>query len=429
MSDFLDDYATSRVPEDRTIGGVRIGMINGALCFALPGLVAGVQIGGALGLERGIKAFLIGGLFLSVVGSIVGIIGVRNRVSSYMLTRFVFGRAGSVVLNLAIAVALLGWYGVNMDLLGATVQQISEQLFEFVPAAWAVEVFAGIVMTVTAIFGFRILNQAASYSVPFLFLLTLYIGLKSLATFNGDFQLNVADSLIMTDGEAVTAVAGGFIVSAVLMSDFSRFARRDSDAVTAAFLPFLGLSSFAYIGAALAAIVFQQSDILLVMLAMGLGIGALALILISTWITNVVNLYSCSLSLSAVFEKHKQWHLTVVAGILATGAALMNILDAYTSFLFGLSVIFAPIGGIFIVDFYLLRRMKPYSLSSDGSGTVFRPAAAVAWGVGTGMAVLSTSGVVTLTGFEVADALLAAGLAYAVLAWFTKSNIRGDVSA
>ena len=245
MSDFLDDYATTRVPEDRTIGGVRIGMINGALCFALPGLVAGVQIGGSLGLESGIKAFLIGGLFLSVVGSVVGIIGVRNRVSSYMLTRFVFGRAGAVVLNLAIAVALLGWYGVNMDLLGATVQQVCDQLFGFVPAAWVVEVLAGIVMTVTAIFGFRILNQAASYSVPFLFLLTLYLGLKSLATFNGDFQMAVADSPSMTDGEAVTAVAGGFIVSAVLMSDFSRFARTDTDAVTAAFLPFLGLSSIA----------------------------------------------------------------------------------------------------------------------------------------------------------------------------------------
>lgn len=429
MSDFLDDYATTRVPEDRTIGGVRIGMINGALCFALPGLVAGVQIGGALGLERGIKAFLIGGLFLSVVGSVVGIIGVRNRVSSYMLTRFVFGRVGAIVLNLAIAVALLGWYGVNMDLLGATVQQISEQLFDFSPAAWAVEVLAGILMTVTAIFGFRILNQAASYAVPFLFLLTLYIGLKSLATFNGDFQLAVAGSPTMTDGEAVTAVAGGFIVSAVLMSDFSRFARSDSDAVTAAFLPFLGLSSFAYVGAALAAIVFQQSDILLVMLAMGLGVGALALIFVSTWITNVVNLYSCSLSLSAVFEKQKQWHLTVVAGVLATGAALLNILDAYTSFLFGLSVIFAPIGGIFIVEFYLLRRMRRYSLDSPETNETFRPAAAVAWGVGTGMAVLSTNGVITLTGFEVADALLAAGLAYAVLAWFTKSNIRDSVSS
>jgi len=425
MSDFLDDYATTRVPEDRTIGGVRIGMINGALCFALPGLVAGVQIGGSLGLERGIKVFLIGGLFLSVVGTIVGIVGVRNRVSSYILTQFVFGRAGAVILNLAIVVALLGWYGVNMDLLGATVQQICEQLFAFAPPAWAVEVFAGMIMTVTAIFGFSLLNRAASYAVPFLFLLTLYIGIKSLAAFNGDMQLVVAGSPSMTDGEAVTAVAGGFIVSAVLMSDFSRFARTDADAATAAFLPFLGLSSFAYVGAALAAIVFQQSDILLVMLAMGLGVWALALIFVSTWITNVVNLYSCSLSLSAVFKKQKHWHLTVVAGILGTGAALMNILDAYTSFLFGLSIIFAPIGGIFIVEFYVLRNMRPHDLESELDAP-FRPAAAFAWAVGTAVALLSTSSVVTLTGFEVADALLSAGFAYFVLAWFTSANLRRE---
>jgi len=115
LSDYLQDYATTRVPEDKTIGGLRIGMINGVLVFAVPGLVAGVQIGSALGLERGIKAFVIGGLFLSVVGTIIGIIGVRNRVSSYVLTQFVFGRMGANILNLAIAVALLGWYGVNMS--------------------------------------------------------------------------------------------------------------------------------------------------------------------------------------------------------------------------------------------------------------------------------------------------------------------------
>jgi cytosine permease len=293
-------------------------------------------------------------------------------------------------MNFAIAVALLGWNAVNMDLLGATVQLICEQLFAISPPAWAVEVFAGIVMTVTAIFGFRLLNQAASYAVPFLFLLTLYIGIKSLAAFNGDLQLAVAGSPPMTDGEAVTAVAGGFIVSAVLMSDFSRFARADTDAATAAFLPFLGLSSFAYIAAAL---------------------------------TNVVNLYSCSLSLSAVFKQQEQWHLTVVAGILATGAALMNILDAYTSFLFGLSIIFAPIGGIFIVEFYVLRNMQPYELDTELNGP-FRPAAAFAWAVGTGMAMLANNSVVTLTGFEVADALLSAGVAYLVLAWSTSANLR-----
>jgi len=427
LSDYLQDYATTRVPEDRTIGGLRIGMINGVLVFAVPGLVAGVQIGGALGLERGIRAFLIGGLFLSVVGTVVGIIGVRNRVSSYVLTQFVFGRMGANILNLAIAVALLGWYGVNMDLLSATLQHLGEQLFGYRPTGWLVEIAAGVLMTITAIYGFQLLEKLSSFIVPILFLLTAYLGIKSFYAFDGDLQRVVEGSYLMTDGEAVTAIVGGFIVSAVLMSDFTRFARKDTDAAIAAFLPFLLLSCVAYLAAAIAAIVLQESDVLVILLTMGLGVGALGLVFLSTWITNVVNLYSCSLSLASVVRGRKQWHLTIVAGVFATLAAMLNILENYTSFLFGLSIIFAPIGGIFIVDFYLLRARQPYPLESLESDKATRIVALVAWGTGTGVAVLSSQGVLTLTGFEVADALLSAMLAYSVMAWRTPANRRRNI--
>jgi len=426
LSDFLDNYATSRVPEEQTVGGFRIGMINGVLCFAVPGLVAGVQIGGAIGLERAIRAFVIGGLFLSVIGTVIGVIGVRNRVSSYVLTNFVFGRIGANVLNLGIAIALLGWYGVNMDLLSATVQQLCVQLFAFRPPAWGIEVIAGVLMTVTAIFGFRVLTKVSGFAVPLFVMLTLYIGIKSFLEFDGDFQRVAPGLPSMSDGEAVTAVAGGFIVSAVLMSDFTRFARTDKDAAVASFLPFFVLSSVAYLSSAMAAIALQQTDILNMMLVLGLGIGALGLVFVSTWITNVVNLYSCSLSLSSIFDKQKNWHLTVIAGLLATVAALMNILDNYTTFLFGLSAIFAPIGGIFITEFYLFRSMKRYRLRELGSQKALSFVALVSWVIGTAAAFISTYGIFTITGFEVADAILAASIAYAILAWPPKALVSKD---
>ena len=48
--DLLDDYPTSPVPEHRTVGGIRIGLVNGALAFAVPGLVTGLELGVALGI-------------------------------------------------------------------------------------------------------------------------------------------------------------------------------------------------------------------------------------------------------------------------------------------------------------------------------------------------------------------------------------------
>ena len=416
LADFMQDYATSPVPESRTVSGLRIGLILSVLSFAVPSLVAGAQIGGGLGLERGMVAFGLSGLFLSVVGTAVGIIGVRNRVSSYVLIQCLFGRSGANPLCLAIALSMLGWYGVNMDLLSAALQHLLSALFGWRPAAWAIEVAAGVLMTVTAIYGFSMLNRVSGFVSPVLMLLTLYLGAKGFASYSEDLPSVIPELPQLSDGEAVTAIAGGMIVTAVLMQDFTRFARRSGDAATATMLPCLVFSSLAYLAAAAAAIVAQEADILLVMLALGLGVGALGLVFLSSWVTNVINLYSCSLSLSSVFPKRQQWHLTLVSGVLATIAALLNILDNFTTFLIGMSIIFAPIGGIFIADFYLLRRLRPYSLAAFGSG---RPnwAALLAWGLGAGMALLSAQAGIRLTGIEVADSLLVALLAYPALAW------------
>lgn len=416
MADFMQDYATSPVPESRTVGGIRIGLILGALSFAVPSLVAGAQIGGALGLQRGMVAFALSGLFLTVVGTAVGIIGARNRVSSYVLIQCLFGRSGANLLCLAIAVSMLGWYGVNMDLLSAALQHLLHQLFAWRPAAWAIEVVAGVLMTVTAVYGFQMLNRVSSLVSPVLLLLTLYLGAKGVAAFSGDMQSVLPQAPPLDDGEAVTAVVGGMVMTAVLMQDFTRFARRNGDVAKAVSLSCFVFSNLAYLAAAVAAIVAQEEDILLVMMAFGLGAGALGLVFLSSWVTNVINLYSCSLSLSSVFPLRRQWHLTVASGALATVAALLNILDSFTTFLIGLSIIFAPIGGIFIADFYLLRRMRPYSLTNFGSSPT-NWAALLAWALGACVPMLSAQAGVRITGIEVADSLLVALLAYTVLAW------------
>ena len=134
MADFTQDYPTSPVPEDRTVSGLRIGLILGVLAFAVPGLVAGAEIGGALGLRRSFIAFPAAGLLLVAVGAAVGIIGVYNRLSSYVLIQCLFGRFGANLLCLAIALSMLGWYGVNMDLLSAALQHLLGQLFDWLPA-------------------------------------------------------------------------------------------------------------------------------------------------------------------------------------------------------------------------------------------------------------------------------------------------------
>ena len=409
--EMLEDYPTSPVPDHRTVGGIRIGMVNGSLAFAVPGLITGLELGGSLGIKRSLIAFLIGGLFLAVVGSVTGIVGAANRLTSYMLIKFVFGRNGAKLVNVAFAIALFGWFGVNTDLFSGAAAELSYQLFSVTPEIWALEIGAGILITASTLLGFRLLNRMSAVFVPILFVVIVFLLLRGLNAGSNDLSSTLFDSS-MTLGQGISAVVGSFIVAVVLMPDFTRFAKSSGSAVIASFLPFLLLSTFVYIAAAIAGNAVAETDALGVMLALGMGFAAFSLLILSSWITGVINLYSCSLCLNSVFPGYAEWRIVVASGIAGTIAASFDLLDSFTGFLFSLAIIFAPICGIYATDFFIFRRSKAYDIAELESVRSISIEALLAWAIGTTTAYLSYKSVFQLTSIEAADSIIAATLSY-----------------
>ncbi|GEA02470.1 hypothetical protein KUL17_13670 [Alteromonas sp. KUL17] len=81
----FEDYTTCKVPESATVGGLSIGLINGSLAFSVPGLITGVEVGNALGFTLSFYAFLIGGLILSLMGALAGIVGEKTAIHHVLL--------------------------------------------------------------------------------------------------------------------------------------------------------------------------------------------------------------------------------------------------------------------------------------------------------------------------------------------------------
>ena len=428
MSDISEEFAASRVPDERTVGGLRIGMVVGVMAFGVGPLIVGGQVAGAVGIKNALITFVAGGVILSILAALVGYVGVKNRVSSYVLTKSVFGTRSAVFMNLAIAVSLLGWYGISMDIMSATIQRLSEVLFGHQPVAWPIEIGAGVVMVGTTIYGFSLLERLSVVVAPVLALITVYIGVNGYLSWDPQIHQNIAGQPPMTSGEAVTAVTGVFIMTAALMSDFTRFGRKGRDAVTASVIPFTAFATVSYTCGALAAVALQDTDALANMLALGLGALALSMVLLSSWIINVINVYSASLSAGSLFVKTPQWLLVVVAGALGTVAALFNLLEGILTFLFALSAVFAPIGGIFIADFFVLRRCRRYDLDFSDGARSFNWYALVAWIAGTGVAIASNQLGLRLVGIEVIDATLVTILVYLTIAWRTPMNLRNTAA-
>lgn len=416
----LNDYATTPVPQSETVSGIGIGMINGGLAFAVPGLITGIQLGDALGLAQSIFAFLLGGLALAILGTVTGLVGMHNRFSSCMTIKFVFGTSGANVINFAFVVSLLGWYGINVDLFSQVSQQLLLKYTDSAPEAWQLETLFGVLITVITIWGFKTIERITNLLVPILFAIVVYLLVQSF----GYAQSNPPPEIMsgsLTFGEGVSAVVGSFIVSVVLMPDFSRYAAKPIDTVYASFLPFLLINSFVYVVAAFAGIVVADSDILSVMLVLGLGGLAFFLLLISCCVTNVINLYSCGLGIIAVFPKCKEWQCIVAAGVLGTVVASFDLLDNFTNFLFGLSIIFTPVAAIYVVDFFIVRRGEKYTLQHLTHNQSLNIRAIIAWLIGVSTSMASNQGWITITTIEVFDAVLLTLPAYYLL---SRSEIR-----
>ena len=152
------------------------------------------------------------------------------------------------------------------------------------------------------------------------------------------------------------------------------------------------------------------------MLYMGLGLGAFAIVFGGSWIINALNLYSAVLSVGTAAPRVRRGLVTVLCGLGGTVAAFLNILDHFLTFLFYLSIVFVPVGGIIIADFFLIRP-ESYRRADAMSVRRVEPAALTAWALGAGTAILASKGYVHLSGIAAIDAMTIGAFAYLLLRW------------
>ncbi|MCY4337391.1 MAG: cytosine permease [Gammaproteobacteria bacterium] len=420
-ADLNTDYSRAPVPDGATISGFRIAIVVFGIGITLPIFFIGSQLTQALGFKAAALALVAGCLIVAALMTVTSIIGARTRLSTYMILQFPFGRRGVIPVNVLLAITYIGYFSATADIFGVAVHDALHAFFGWSPAQELCTLVGCVVMTLTAMFGFRLIERFSELAVPILALFMLYV--VHLALQQTSIAAVVASAGVdsISFGIAISTVIGANVLMAVSAPDLARYARNDVEALKTVSGLALGYPIIMLV-AGIPTLVMGETDIMKIMLGLGIAAPALYILVFSTWTTNTVNLYSAVLTLATVATRAPDWRLALYASALGTGGAVLGIMDFFLPFVLFIGIAATPLAGVYIVDFFVVRRGN-YDIKTLPQAAAVNYPALIAWGAGAGCAWLGTYGVVSLTAIPALDSLIAASVVYLLASY--KNALRG----
>jgi cytosine permease len=352
----LDDYSLTRVPASARYSWLSVAVQRFGQVSSLSQFLLGATLGFGMSFWGAFWALTLGAVILEVVSIFVGIIGMREGLSTSLVARWLgFGRSGSAVLGLAIGLSAVCWFGIQSavsaeglhGLLGGPPKQV-----------WAIAF--GLMVTGIVVFGFSSMAWTAYLTVPPFLILIAWSTITELSSHSlPDLVASAPPGPSLSLVEGTTLVAGSFIVGAVITSDMTRFNRSATDVVKQTLLGItLGEYVIGMIGVLLAHAISSSNVITIVTSSVG-WVGVIVIVL-ATMKINDWNLYSSGLAtvnfIGVVFGRTaNRAVVTVVLGVLGSALGALGILDSFTEFLTVLGVAVPPVAGIMVAEYFVVR--------------------------------------------------------------------------
>ena len=403
------EYATGAVPDTVSSSAFSLALIiiGGTIGFAI--FIVAAQIGGSLGYGKAALAFATGSMILGIMGALTSYVGARTRLSTYLLTENAFGQSGAKIANAAVALSLIGWYGVISNFLGQAGRQMLIDAVGLTVPTWILVLIASGLMIFVTVRGFKGIDKLALYLVPIMFLFLIYAALRSVAASDGAPLQLTSDFSFQT---AVSAVVGSYIAGVIIQPDYSRFAKSHIGAIISVFVALGVVFPLIQFLSAIPSMTAANPDLIAVMSALGLAIPAFVLLAFGAWSSNVLCLYSSGLSIATLTTKLSLGKIITSIGIVGTAIAFVPAQGYLVNFLVVLGVVIPPIGAIYLIDAFLIRR---FSYPDSEVQPAFKMTALVSWLCGSTFGFLSQASTLQITGISSIDSLLVTAIVFVAL--------------
>lgn len=341
------DHALRAVPEGERQNSLSLSVVLFGFTFFSATMMAGGQIGSALGMGRQLLlAVLVGNILLAFYASALAVVAFRSGLSTVLMARFCFGTKGSRLADLILGLTQVGWYAWGTD----TVAVVLVETFHL-PASsyWPLCILCGLGFCATAAIGYKGLEILSTIMVPLMTILIMCSGYLALTV----EVTTRAGQEGMTLAKAITVVVGTFVSGATQSTNWTRYARTSGAAVGVTFLAFFVGNGLMVGYGALTGAVYQNPDIVSVLMLQGFFFSALFMLLANIWTTQDNTIYNFSLAGCHLFRTEKRRLVTVLGALAGTGLALAGFAQLLVPFLLLLGTAIPPLGGVILADFFL----------------------------------------------------------------------------
>lgn len=360
--DLDHDYPLSEVPPGARKGLISTSILLFGFTFFTATMFAGGKMGMAFDFKTLIWAAIIGNLLLGLYAAVLGYIACHSGLNSVLMGRFCFGETGSKLSDFLLGFTQIGWYAWGT----ATIALVLVKMLGLAEG-WTIPlmVLFGFGFSLTAFVGYKGLDMLSRVAVPAmlaLLLWSLWLATRDIGGLDGLLAIVPKESMSMH--MAITLVFGTFVSGATQATNWTRFARDGKTAVLSSLVGFFIGNGLMIVVGAYGAMVYQQADIVEVMVLQGLSVAAVVMLFLNIWTTQDNTIYNFAAAGCNLVRKDRRGTITLVGAGIGTLLAIGGMYNMLIPFLILLGSIIPPIGGVIVADFFYGHKGRYPKLST-----------------------------------------------------------------
>jgi cytosine permease len=423
----LEKYALDRIPDSERRSWWSIALIWAGSIISVSALMVGGVIVQGMPLVQGIIAGAIGYTIVLVLMIFQGMMGADFGVPTVITASSAFGSQGAkYVISAILAISCIGWFGVQTGICGAAFSQIMYMWLGVEIPVWLSGLIWGIIMLLTAVYGYEALEYLNYIAIPALIILCIVGVVMVIKNFGAVSLKSYTPKENYSWSYAIGLSVGGFAVGGTIAADLTRYARKRKDAILSGLIGIWPAGVFLVVIGGLLTVVAGTFDITIALAQLGLGLIGSIILVLATWTTNTVNAYSGGLALVNLFnlKSEKRGLMTLIAGAIGTILAVVGLLDHFTSFLTILTAGIPPVSGCMIADYWICKKGNKEAWQNNIPKVNW--VGLISWAVGFAIAIFVNVGISAINGV-IASMVLYCALYYPFYSKKTVKSIESIV--